>query len=182
MQRAPSLTGRRITPPPAEFWQQRLYTIHHRRQDHRLRSWIEPARCPSGLPPGRGRPPKSRIHLASEVSSKTVNGSVRPANPSRKTDCLIHLTINLSVLTGECKPRKPALCLTVKKDSPNKGKRFYTCQDNPKKCDFFLWFVSHTRLALPSQPTYEDTCLRQSQGGRSNEARARCPDAAQLQF
>lgn len=46
---------------------------------------------------------------------------------------------DLSMLVGECTPRKPALCLTVKKDSPNKGKRFYTCQDNPKKCDFFLW-------------------------------------------
>lgn len=76
-----------------------------------------------------------------------------------------------SVLAGECTPRKPALCLTVKKDSPNKGKRFYTCQDNPKKCDFFLWFVSQT-TGISSSPTLERIHLQQTQGGRGNEARA----------
>lgn len=37
--------------------------------------------------------------------------------------------------TGDC--RKPALFLLVKKEGPNKGKHFYTC--DTKKCNFFLW-------------------------------------------
>ncbi|KAJ4397226.1 hypothetical protein N0V93_001450 [Gnomoniopsis smithogilvyi] len=36
-----------------------------------------------------------------------------------------------------CDCRKPALFLLVKKDGPNKGKHFYTC--DTKKCSFFLW-------------------------------------------
>lgn len=98
--------------------------------------------------------------------------------------------MTLFILVGECTPRKPALCLTVKKDSPNKGKRFYTCQENPKKCDFFLWFVSHTAVSRSSvyytlskghlESLYEHLSLHQIQGGRSNEARARRPSASQL--
>ncbi|PSR92374.1 hypothetical protein BD289DRAFT_504523 [Coniella lustricola] len=37
----------------------------------------------------------------------------------------------------DCAPRKPAVCLTVKKDNSNKGKRFYKCDS--KKCGFFIW-------------------------------------------
>ncbi|KAJ4419882.1 hypothetical protein N0V82_004705 [Gnomoniopsis sp. IMI 355080] len=36
-----------------------------------------------------------------------------------------------------CDCRKPALFLLVKKEGPNKGKHFYTC--DTKKCSFFLW-------------------------------------------
>ncbi|OTA53626.1 hypothetical protein K449DRAFT_209039 [Hypoxylon sp. EC38] len=41
-----------------------------------------------------------------------------------------------------CIPRLPAVLLQVKKDTPNKGRSFYTCQkdkDKKNKCDFFLW-------------------------------------------
>ncbi|XXG94608.1 hypothetical protein Hte_000865 [Hypoxylon texense] len=41
-----------------------------------------------------------------------------------------------------CSPRLPAIRLIVKKDTPNKGRSFYTCQkdrDKANKCDFFLW-------------------------------------------
>lgn len=39
--------------------------------------------------------------------------------------------------TGDCSPRQPAVCLTVKKESKNKGKRFYACQE--RKCEMFVW-------------------------------------------
>lgn len=41
---------------------------------------------------------------------------------------------------GNCEPRLPAAHFLVKKDGPNKGKWFYTCQE-PKEsgCGFFLW-------------------------------------------
>ncbi|KAF1986214.1 hypothetical protein K402DRAFT_92560 [Aulographum hederae CBS 113979] len=40
----------------------------------------------------------------------------------------------------ECSPCLPAVRFEVKKDSPNKGRKFYTCQcQEPKKCGFFLW-------------------------------------------
>jgi hypothetical protein len=64
----------------------------------------------------------------------------------------------------------------VKKDSPNKGKRFYTCQDNPKKCDFFLWFVFHPN-GISNSPTYEHTRLRRH---REEEAMKRERDAVLL--
>ncbi|KAI1779940.1 hypothetical protein F4818DRAFT_159763 [Hypoxylon cercidicola] len=41
-----------------------------------------------------------------------------------------------------CSPRLPAVRLLVRKDTPNKGRAFYTCQkdrDKANKCDFFLW-------------------------------------------
>ncbi|KUI65947.1 hypothetical protein VM1G_01826 [Cytospora mali] len=37
----------------------------------------------------------------------------------------------------DCTPRKPAICQTVKKETKNKGKRFYACQD--RECEMFLW-------------------------------------------
>lgn len=52
--------------------------------------------------------------------------------------CFLHespLTNTLLATTGDC--RKPALFLLVKKEGPNKGKHFYTC--DTKKCSFFLW-------------------------------------------
>ncbi|KAI4863716.1 hypothetical protein F4820DRAFT_425980 [Hypoxylon rubiginosum] len=41
-----------------------------------------------------------------------------------------------------CSPRLPAVRLVVRKDTPNKGRSFYTCQkdrEKANKCDFFLW-------------------------------------------
>ena len=39
-----------------------------------------------------------------------------------------------------CTPRLPAEHFKVKKESPNKGKWFYTCQQSDeKRCGFFLW-------------------------------------------
>jgi hypothetical protein len=43
-------------------------------------------------------------------------------------------------LTGNCNPRLPAAHFQVKKDGPNKGKWFYTCQESKEaRCGFFLW-------------------------------------------
>ena len=40
----------------------------------------------------------------------------------------------------ECKPRLPAEHFKVKKETKNKGRWFYTCQNQAeKRCDFFLW-------------------------------------------
>ncbi|KAI0890009.1 uncharacterized protein GGS22DRAFT_7147 [Annulohypoxylon maeteangense] len=42
-----------------------------------------------------------------------------------------------------CIPRLPAVQFTVRKNTVNKGRSFYTCQkdkDRKNKCDFFLWF------------------------------------------
>lgn len=40
----------------------------------------------------------------------------------------------------ECKPRLPAEHFKVKKETANKGRWFYTCQNQAeKRCDFFLW-------------------------------------------
>ncbi|QSZ34549.1 hypothetical protein DSL72_006143 [Monilinia vaccinii-corymbosi] len=42
---------------------------------------------------------------------------------------------------GNCDPRRPAVRFQVKKDGPNKGRWFYTCQE-PKEttgCGFFIW-------------------------------------------
>ncbi|KAI0022243.1 hypothetical protein F4780DRAFT_777949 [Xylariomycetidae sp. FL0641] len=41
-----------------------------------------------------------------------------------------------------CQPRLPAVLLTVKRDTPNRGRTFFTCQNDrgkKNKCDFFLW-------------------------------------------
>ena len=47
---------------------------------------------------------------------------------------------NLLTLIGNCKTRLPASHFQVKKEGPNRGKWFYTCQE-PKGsgCGFFLW-------------------------------------------
>ncbi|POS71264.1 hypothetical protein DHEL01_v210345 [Diaporthe helianthi] len=74
----------------------------------------------------------------------------------------------------ECTPRKPALCLTVKKDSPNKGKRFYTCQDNPKKCDFFLW--EEEALKRERDALMLHNC--RSENGVTTSVRAKTPEPA----
>jgi hypothetical protein len=45
-------------------------------------------------------------------------------------------------VSGNCDPRMPALQLQVKRETPNKGRMFYTCQKDRKKsnkCNFFLW-------------------------------------------
>ncbi|KAG6363194.1 hypothetical protein INS49_008290 [Diaporthe citri] len=74
----------------------------------------------------------------------------------------------------ECTPRKPALCLTVKKDSPNKGKRFYTCQDNPKKCDFFLW--EEEAMKRERDALLLHNC--NSENGVTTSVRAKTPEPA----
>ncbi|KAG8164574.1 hypothetical protein KVR01_004849 [Diaporthe batatas] len=74
----------------------------------------------------------------------------------------------------ECTPRKPALCLTVKKDSPNKGKRFYTCQDNPKKCDFFLW--EEEAMKRERDALMLHNC--RSENGVTTSVRAKTPEPA----
>jgi len=41
---------------------------------------------------------------------------------------------------GNCDPRLPAAHFLVKKEGPNKGKWFYTCQESKENgCGFFLW-------------------------------------------
>jgi len=40
----------------------------------------------------------------------------------------------------DCAPRLPAEHFKVKKEGPNQGRWFYTCQNQePKRCGFFLW-------------------------------------------
>ncbi|KAF2831425.1 hypothetical protein CC86DRAFT_378268 [Ophiobolus disseminans] len=40
----------------------------------------------------------------------------------------------------DCNPRKPAVHLMTKKEGPNKGKWFRTCQEpKEKQCTFFIW-------------------------------------------
>ncbi|KAI0013447.1 hypothetical protein F4779DRAFT_563657 [Xylariaceae sp. FL0662B] len=47
-----------------------------------------------------------------------------------------------SIWHCNCSPRLPAVQFQVKKDTPNRGRSFYTCQKERgkgNKCDFFLW-------------------------------------------
>lgn len=53
----------------------------------------------------------------------------------------------LTLYRGNCQPRLPASHLLVRKEGPNKGRWFYTCQE-PKEsaCRFFLWDdAAHSR-------------------------------------
>jgi hypothetical protein len=46
----------------------------------------------------------------------------------------------LSLRTGDCTPRLPAVRLEVKKEAPTKGRFFYSCQKSRQaQCGFFLW-------------------------------------------
>lgn len=66
------------------------------------------------------------------VSFLFVRASILPRLP-QSTDVSLRLV-------GDCSPRLPAQRFQVKKDSPNRGKWFYTCQKTgDKKCGFFLW-------------------------------------------
>ncbi|OTB06622.1 hypothetical protein M426DRAFT_318678 [Hypoxylon sp. CI-4A] len=50
-----------------------------------------------------------------------------------------------------CIPRLPAVQFTVRKDTKNKGRSFYTCQkdkDKKNKCDFFLWSEDAYKLEV----------------------------------
>lgn len=43
-------------------------------------------------------------------------------------------------LSGNCEPRLPASHFQVRKDGPNRGRWFYTCQESKDSgCGFFLW-------------------------------------------
>ena len=51
-----------------------------------------------------------------------------------------HFKILADKLSGNCDPRLPAPRFQVKKEGPNKGKWFYTCQlPKDEGCGFFLW-------------------------------------------
>lgn len=58
-------------------------------------------------------------------------------------------------MLGNCSPRKVAVKRTVFKDSPNKGKQFWTCpqQFSRGACGFFLWdehaSLRKTRVLFP---------------------------------
>ncbi|KAF2152976.1 hypothetical protein K461DRAFT_277743 [Myriangium duriaei CBS 260.36] len=78
----------------------------------------------------------------------------------------------------ECNPRLPAEHFRVKKDGPNHGRWFYTCQNaQDKRCGFFLWDEdakpreesavlnnSRTEAIHPTSPT------RKAAGGEANPA------------
>lgn len=79
-----------------------------------------------------------------------ASGSVRfqPAQfhprPKQNSACYnpkvltITTTTTTTTTTGDCKPRKEAACLTVKKEGKNQGRRFWTCTTRGL-CNFFLW-------------------------------------------
>lgn len=52
----------------------------------------------------------------------------------------LHASYSYLIGAGNCNPRLPAAHFLVRKEGPNKGKWFYTCQE-PKEdgCGFFLW-------------------------------------------
>lgn len=70
---------------------------------------------------------------------------------------------NPSTDTGEilCNCGVPAVLLTVRKDGPNKGRKFYKCQNGRDRggCDYFLWAPSdqstsdHQNPHSPDAPT-----------------------------
>ncbi|KAI0176238.1 hypothetical protein GGR52DRAFT_571205 [Hypoxylon sp. FL1284] len=74
-----------------------------------------------------------------------------------------------------CSPRLPAIRLIVRKDTPNKGRAFYTCQKNREKankCDFFLWAEEATQREVGavlsnSRSEAEDTPSRQPKRQRT---------------
>lgn len=51
------------------------------------------------------------------------------------------LTLTVFAYAGNCDPRLPASNFQVKKDGPNRGRWFYTCQKpkDDRGCRFFLW-------------------------------------------
>ncbi|KAI1382138.1 hypothetical protein F4677DRAFT_401005 [Hypoxylon crocopeplum] len=65
--------------------------------------------------------------------------SSAPNTPSTKV--ALNGVFRTGVWYCNCSPRLPAVQFTVRKESPNKGRLFYTCPKdrNQNKCDFFLW-------------------------------------------
>ncbi|ROW14859.1 hypothetical protein VPNG_03793 [Cytospora leucostoma] len=72
----------------------------------------------------------------------------------------------------DCTPRQPALCLTVRKETKNKGKRFYTCQD--RKCDMFLW--EDSAKARERDAILQHNC--RSENGITTNVRPKTPEPA----
>ncbi|KAI1208860.1 uncharacterized protein F4807DRAFT_429759 [Annulohypoxylon truncatum] len=63
-----------------------------------------------------------------------------PSTPSSKSP--LNGFFRNGVWHCNCIPRLPAVQFTVRRDTANKGRSFYTCQkdkDKKNKCDFFLW-------------------------------------------
>ena len=65
-----------------------------------------------------------------------MTGGVSPPNAPAACSTLGKLTSYL--YTGNCEPRKKAVLREVKKDNPNKGRFFWSCNVYPF-CKFFLW-------------------------------------------
>ncbi|TID16935.1 hypothetical protein E6O75_ATG09701 [Venturia nashicola] len=98
------------------------------------------------MPPFRGRGGRGRGRGGGSYGAKPLKGL---------------FTRGQWHLPGDCEPRLPAVLEIVKKDTPNKGKRFYKCQnwkETTGKCDMFLWeeeAASRAEAALLNQSRTE---------------------------
>jgi LysM repeat protein len=85
---------------------------------------------------GRGQP--SRGGYNSRYSSRGRGYGGRGRGVPRSTE--LKGVFADGIWNCECKPRLPAEHFKVKKETKNKGRWFYTCQNQAeKRCDFFLW-------------------------------------------
>lgn len=60
---------------------------------------------------------------------------------------------------GNCEPRKKAALRQVKRDTPNRGRHFWTCPSSPR-CGFFLWQSPEAAVA-DAAPTPKTPSLTQ---------------------
>lgn len=70
----------------------------------------------------------------------TPLGSVKRSRTSKTTTIPLNGFFDDGVWNCNCRPRLPAARFEVKKQGPNTGRWFYTCQEpNGVGCKFFLW-------------------------------------------
>ncbi|CZR66097.1 uncharacterized protein PAC_15998 [Phialocephala subalpina] len=86
-----------------------------------------------------------------------------------------------------CECEQAARCLTAKKSSPNKGKRFWRCHEvNDKQCLFFLWveheaaakeWLNTSQLSLaPRTPTKTNDDLPTISGSKEHDSLPQLPE------
>ncbi|KAL9917189.1 topoisomerase 3-alpha isoform 2-T2 [Glossina fuscipes fuscipes] len=120
------------------------------------------------------------------------NGNLEDSNSSTLTD---NIAVNLPKIDCHC--HKSSSSLTVRKEGPNKGRRFYTCSNRNKSCDFFKWAddlpsssslgekssdisATHDKRTLTSAPRSKARkCGLCSQEGHT---RQKCPRKAEFEF
>ncbi|KAL9920176.1 topoisomerase 3-alpha isoform 2-T2 [Glossina fuscipes fuscipes] len=120
------------------------------------------------------------------------NGNLENSNSSTLTD---NMAVNLPKIDCHC--HKSSSSLTVRKEGPNKGRRFYTCSNRNKSCGFFKWAddlpsssslgekssdisATHDKRTLTSAPRSKARkCGLCSQEGHT---RQKCPRKAEFEF